>query len=613
MPPSPRRHAPVRRIEHEHTLCLDFLATLRARTAVPPPRPRPVSPPPPVVVPAAPPAPVPVPPETASPPVPLPPATMPPPHSTSASKPARATTLIVIPSSDSEDELPVRPPPPPSAVNNVDVVQPAPAPTPVSPTGPSRRTAARILPQKRRHPSPSPLLPTPTPTPPQVPPASAPPVPILDDFDEPGDVVVLAPRAPRTAARLAKHARHEPAHLPPRAQFPTSKLPSRPASQPNARLPAPKPPAAAVQPLPPAVQPPTTPPQARARLPGSTATAAANGAKGVAAGENGTGANGTPAVSRMNRTPVKQAWRPFGDDHTERHTIDSFRAEIAKETATTIAIDLTGVTPECLPPKSWTYVTDLTFAPGADAPDPAFLAGCDCDGKCRLSFNGVVPCECVALLDELTDGKLRGARSLLAPYKASGQLRVLPKAAHEMVELIECNPNCMCDMATCPLRVVQRGPVSIQVGLKFMPRKGWGVYATAPIPPGTFVAQYIGEVLHVTAVRNSAYLFDLDYFTREGHQYMIDAAQKGNFARFLNHSCSPNLAQAIVLYDSHNLDFHRVAFFTRRDIARGEELTFDYTGGVPDQDAGAVANGAGDAPVFFKCECGAEGCRGMVN
>ncbi|KAJ3364132.1 hypothetical protein GGF32_002512 [Allomyces javanicus] len=545
---------------------------------------------------------------------------MPPLNGSTASKPARATTVIVIPSSDSEDELPVLPPPQLAAVNNVNV-HPAPAPTPVSATGPSRRTAGRVLPQKRRHPSPSPPPPTPTPTPPQVPPAPAPapsptpPAPILDDDDAPGDVVVLAPRAPRAATRPAKRARHdETVRSPPRARLLTSKPPSRPASPPKTRLPAPKPPTAMVK-SPAVLQPPTSPPQARARLPGSTAPAAAHGAKGVATGANG--ANGTPAASRTNRTPVKQAWRPFGDEHTERHTIDSFRAEIAKETATTIAIDLTGVTPECLPPKSWTYVTDLTFAPGVDAPDPAFLAGCDCDGKCRLSYNGVVPCECVALLDELTDGKLRGARSLLAPYKANGQLRVLPKAAHEMVELIECNPNCMCDAATCPLRVVQRGPVSIRVGLKFMPRKGWGVYATAPIPRGTFVAQYIGEVLHVTTVRNSAYLFELDYFTREGHQYMIDAAQKGNFARFFNHSCSPNLAQAIVLYDSHNLEFHRVAFFTRRDIAMDEELTFDYTGGVPDlpgQDRGAAANGGGaDAPVFFKCECGADGCRGMVN
>ncbi|KNE70685.1 hypothetical protein AMAG_15442 [Allomyces macrogynus ATCC 38327] len=529
---------------------------------------------------------------------------MPPPNGSTASRPARTTTVIEIPPSDSEDELPVLPPRPPAAVNTVNAVHPAPVPTPVSPTGASRRTPARALPQKRRHPSPSPPPPTPTPTLPQVPPApAAPHAPILDDdLDEPGDVVVLAPRAPRAAARPAKHARHKPVHSPPKARLPTSKLPSRPASPGSTAA---------------TFQQPTTPPQARARLPESGADA--NGAKGVAAGANGitTGANGTPAASRLNRTPVKQAWRPFGDDHTERHTIDSFRAEIAKETATSIEIDLTGVTPECLPPKSWTYVTDLTFAPGVDAPDPAFLAGCDCDGKCRLSYNGIVPCECVALLDELTDGKLRGARSLLAPYKANGQLRVLPKAAHEMVELIECNSNCMCDMATCPLRVVQRGPVSIQVGLKFMPHKGWGVYATAPIPRGTFVAQYVGEVLHVTTVRNSAYLFELDYFTREGQQYMIDTAQKGNLARFLNHSCSPNLVQAIVLYDSHNLDFHRVAFFTRCDIAMGEELTFDYTGGIPalpGQDHGAaVANGAADAPVFFKCECGAEGCREMVN
>jgi hypothetical protein len=60
-------------------------------------------------------------------------------------------------------------------------------------------------------------------------------------------------------------------------------------------------------------------------------------------------------------------------------------------------------------------------------------------------------------------------------------------------------------------------------------------------------------------------------------------------AERFNHSCDPNVGvkgQVIVL--------------ARRDIAVGEELTFDY-------DTTDVA------PATFRCQCGAANCRGTVD
>ena len=64
----------------------------------------------------------------------------------------------------------------------------------------------------------------------------------------------------------------------------------------------------------------------------------------------------------------------------------------------------------------------------------------------------------------------------------------------------------------------------------------------------------------------SSYLFRIDEFT------VIDATKKGGLGRFLNHSCNPNcyIAKWVVGRQM------RMGIFTKRDIGKGEELTFNY-------------------------------------
>lgn len=52
----------------------------------------------------------------------------------------------------------------------------------------------------------------------------------------------------------------------------------------------------------------------------------------------------------------------------------------------------------------------------------------------------------------------------------------------------------------------------------------------------------------------------------------IDATVKGSVSRFLNHSCGPN-CETQKWQVGGDL---RVGFFAKKDIAVGEELTFDY-------------------------------------
>ena len=75
-------------------------------------------------------------------------------------------------------------------------------------------------------------------------------------------------------------------------------------------------------------------------------------------------------------------------------------------------------------------------------------------------------------------------------------------------------------------------------------------------------------------------------------------------ARFANHSCEPTCDVVVG-------DDDEIRIVTRRAVAAGGELTFDY-GAVASLDP-ASADSAWDPRWSFRCACGAQGCRGMID
>ncbi len=74
---------------------------------------------------------------------------------------------------------------------------------------------------------------------------------------------------------------------------------------------------------------------------------------------------------------------------------------------------------------------------------------------------------------------------------------------------------------------------------------GWGLYALEQIQPEAMIIEYVGEVVRPTVAdererkyekrgMGSSYMFRID------DAAVIDATVKGNFGRFINHSCAPN-------------------------------------------------------------------------
>jgi hypothetical protein len=168
--------------------------------------------------------------------------------------------------------------------------------------------------------------------------------------------------------------------------------------------------------------------------------------------------------------------------------------------------------------------------------------------------------------------------------------------------IYECNAACACPY-TCSNRVVQRG-ISTRLQVFKTRFKGWAVRPLQRIPAGTFVCEYVGEVITTDEAerRGVEYdksgfstLFDLDEAGVDTCEYTIDATYRCGVARFLNHSCSPNMVQTSVWVDTASLSLPRIAFYATRDIEPLEELSFDYK----------YEEGKGT----LECHCGSPNCR----
>ncbi|XP_035995927.1 histone-lysine N-methyltransferase EHMT1 isoform X2 [Fundulus heteroclitus] len=203
---------------------------------------------------------------------------------------------------------------------------------------------------------------------------------------------------------------------------------------------------------------------------------------------------------------------------------------------------------------------------------------------------------CVCKEDCSTSICMCGQLSLRRWYDKRGCL--LPEFCREEPPLIfECNHACSC-WRTCKNRVVQNG-LRTRLQVFRTSKKGWGVRALQDIAQGSFVCEYVGEIISEAEAdmrQNDAYLFSLD--DKPEDPYCIDARFYGNISRFLNHMCEPNLFACRVFTTHQDLRFPHIAFFASENIKAGEELGFNYG----DHFWEIKSN-------VFSCECGSSKCK----
>ncbi|KAL0900920.1 hypothetical protein Bca101_084881 [Brassica carinata] len=174
----------------------------------------------------------------------------------------------------------------------------------------------------------------------------------------------------------------------------------------------------------------------------------------------------------------------------------------------------------------------------------------------------------------------------------------------------ECWRKCGCDMK-CGNRVVQRG-ISCQLQVYFTQEgKGWGIRTLQDLPKGTFVCEYIGEILTNTElyernIRSTSerhtypVTLDADWGSekdlKDEEALCLDATICGNVAR-----CEDaNLIDIPVQIETPDRHYYHIAFFTIRDVKAMDELTWDYLIDFHDESHPVKA---------FRCCCGSELCR----
>ncbi|KAG6543516.1 hypothetical protein Mapa_015010 [Marchantia paleacea] len=257
-------------------------------------------------------------------------------------------------------------------------------------------------------------------------------------------------------------------------------------------------------------------------------------------------------------------------------------------------------------PSSFTYITKRRLDPSLGLDPENYKIGCNC-GKAQCTSDA---CEHVNLFDcdnaEACDIYSKPMRGRF-PYDDQGCIIL-----EEGYLVYECNSSCPCQQ-TCHNRVLQKG-VTVKLEVFKTQYKGWAVRAAQKIIRGTFVCEYIGEVLHDQEANKRgerydqvgcSYLYDIDAHLdisgtgRRSKPFVIDATSQGNVARFINHSCAPNLVNYQVLVESMDAQLAHIGLFASRDIEIGEELAYDYRY--------RLLPGKG-----CPCHCGAKNCRGRL-
>jgi SET domain-containing protein len=122
------------------------------------------------------------------------------------------------------------------------------------------------------------------------------------------------------------------------------------------------------------------------------------------------------------------------------------------------------------------------------------------------------------------------------------------------------------------------------------PIHGTGGFARIDIPVGARLLEYVGEKIDKAESLRRCEADNPFIFALNDHQD-LDGNVSWNPARLLNHSCTPNC-------DAENHD-GRIWIIARRDIAAGEEITFNYGFDLTDYQE-------------YPCHCGSADCVGYM-
>lgn len=279
--------------------------------------------------------------------------------------------------------------------------------------------------------------------------------------------------------------------------------------------------------------------------------------------------------------------------------------------AESIPVSLVNDVDEEKGPAYFTYIPILKYSQSFNLAQPSF--SCNCRNACQP---GDTSCSCI---------RQNGGDF---PYTNNGILVSRKPLIHECGRACPCIPN-------CKNRVLQTG-LKVRLEVFKTTDRGWGLRSWDPIRSGTFICEYAGEIIDKVKVKldgegreNDEYVFDTtrvynsfkwnyepglleeessndsDEDFKIPYPLIISAKNIGNVARFMNHSCSPNVFWQPVLYEHNSQSLLHIAFFAIRHIPPMTELTYDYgTAPANEVESESTTNRK------TKCLCRSSNCRG---
>jgi ankyrin repeat protein len=209
------------------------------------------------------------------------------------------------------------------------------------------------------------------------------------------------------------------------------------------------------------------------------------------------------------------------------------------------------------------------------------------------------------------------------PASSTARSTYLSANCSTIETLVECSDLCGCP-PSCSNRVSERG-VLVNMQIYKTPNKGWAARAMEDIPQGTFISEYVGELISEEEaqkrMREEYDVAGIHYlFAIRDSKYVLDPFRKGNVSRLYNHSCQPNITK-LQVYRTHHQDASgkggvdsiayssnsgdhnavrncpRMVFVAARDIAKGEELCISYDYEQLEHPGGCLV-----------CYCGSSNC-----
>ena len=134
--------------------------------------------------------------------------------------------------------------------------------------------------------------------------------------------------------------------------------------------------------------------------------------------------------------------------------------------------------------------------------------------------------------------------------------------------------------------------------VKESPVHGRGVFAAKDIKKGKKIIEYTGNIIsweeaNQRFIDNEGHSFTMFFGIDE--ERVIDGAENGNEARFINHSCKPNC-------EAKNKE-GRIFIYSKKKIKEGKELFYDYRLAIEGQITKKILK-------KYACFCGSKECRG---